>query len=252
MKSLLRYPVTTFGLSPDMQRVHPAFGRINRGDVSAKKLLEVLEKYRLLQTDWGPSASHIAIQSDAGRFVVRLANQSLTFAAEDAPAAQAVPLAAAEIVKRLEPPEPVLEFRPPPPPVEPRWKTITGIVLLAAGLALIIFALHPILVPAPADEPPADVTWVTDPAELKTRQQLVVGIFATGRQAGDRHLTVSADGHIVFAEVGPRQSLANATDTFRIAVRDQRTCLVTGQSGVIEALDLNTLSYFGDTYRRTN
>ena len=70
------------------------------------------------------------------------------------------------------------------------------------------------------------------------------------RNAGDRHLLISANGFIELAEFGPRQRLDSGGDTFRIGRRDRETCLVTSRSGIITVVDSNTLRYFGDTYRR--
>jgi hypothetical protein len=257
------FHVSTYGVSPDLQRVHPAFKTLNRGDLSRQRLLDLLEKYRAIETDWSPKASHVTIETASGRFIVRAPEKKLTLAAvtetPDAavapPAAVAVPttapevpLTAAEIVERLGAP-PVISFARPAPPPVPRWQRITATVLLTVGFALIAYTLNSMFAPA-GRKPASDITLVTDPADLKKRMSDVAGVFATGRQAGDRQLTISADGLLVFAEIGPRQALGNATETFRLGRRGNRTCLVTTSGGVIEALDFNTLVYFGDAYRR--
>lgn len=242
------FHVSTYGVSPDLQRVHPAFKILNRGDLSRQKLLEVLEKYRQIETDWSPKASHVTIETEAGRFTVRAPEKKLTLANEGETAAGELPLTAAEIVARLEMPV-AISFAPKPPPPEPMGRRIVSIVLLVAGLTLISHTLNSVFV-RPDTRPARDLAFVTDPADLKRRQNDVAGVFATGQQAGDRQLTITADGHIVFAELGPRQSLGNATETYRIARRGSRTVLVTTHGGVIEALEFNTLVYYGDTYRR--
>lgn len=234
-----------------MTRVHPAFGNINRGEVSRHKLFEVLETYRRLDPDSGSSASHFAIQSDTGRFIVRVSAQQLTLGVEGEPPAQSVPLAAEEIVTRLAQPPAPLDFRPPPRPSEPWWRSGVALVLLVAGVALMVHALQPVLAPEGA-RTPEDITLVTNAADLKAQQLALAGLFATGQQPGDRYLTISANGYILFAEVGPRNALDGRTDTFRIGRREKQTCLVTVRNGVIEVVDANTIVYYDDTYRRQN
>ena len=114
---------------------------------------------------------------------------------------------------------------------------------------LTVLAVKPLFV-SEKPSPSEDFTLVTALAELKERRQAVVGIYATGLNLGDRHLMISPDGHIVFSELGARQTIGAGTDSYRIARRDQRTCLVTPRSGVIETVDANTIVYYGDTYKR--
>jgi hypothetical protein len=248
VKSVRRFHVSTFGLSPDLKRVHPAFGNVNRGDVSRQTLRTVLEVFRQLESEFGPSASRFVIEAETGTYTVRVAAKQLLFGTEDQPPAQNVPLSLDEIMTRLEK-RPTISLAPPRPPVESPWRTGITLALLCTGVVLIAFTLKSVFAP-PAARPATDITLVTDPAELKTRLQAVTGIFATGQAMGDRHLTVSADGHVVFAELGARQSVAADADSYRIGRREQQTCLVTPRSGVIEAIDANTLVYYGDTYKR--
>ena len=250
MKSTRRFPVLTFGLSPDLKRVHPAFGKINRGDVSRRRLLEVLEFYRKLETDAEPSASWFVIEGEMGRFVIRAVDKQLTLGLEGDPPAQRVPLTTEQILARIEE-VPAISVAPKRPPAEPWSRSVITLVLLCAGVALMVHALKPLVVPA-RPRVANDVEIVIDPADYRTRLGAVTGTFATGDQAGDRHLTVAVNEHVVFVEIGPRQSLGSGADSFRIGRRDQRTCLVTPRSGVIEVVDANTLLYFGDTYRRIN
>jgi hypothetical protein len=250
MKSSRRFHVSTYGLSPDLKRVHPAFGSINRGDIGRKPLSALLELFRQLDTDAGPALLRIVIEADNARYTVSLAGKQLRLAVDDQVPGQGALLTTPEIIARLEYSAPI-SVAPPPRPVEPMSRSVTTLVLLFAGVALMAQAVLPRAAPT-IDSSPTDVVAVNDPAEVKTRQQAVTGIYATGDQAGDRLLTVSADGHIVFAELGARQSLGNSADSYHLGRRGQQTCLVTPRSGIIEARDANTLVYYGDTYRRIN
>ena len=250
MKSLRRFQVLTVGLSPDVKRVHPAFGKIDRGEVSRPQLLTGLELYRQLEPDWAASASHFAIQSDTGRFIVRASGKQLLLTEETTPPTPPVAASAEQIMARLEKQQEI-SVVPPRAPPEPVWRSLVTLGLICGGVALMVYALRPILLPSPAG-PATECALVTDPTEAKNRQDALTGIFATGQRPGDRLLTVSAQGHVVFAELGPRQSLGSGADSFRIGRRDKRTCLITTRSGTIEALDANTLLYYSDTYRRVN
>jgi hypothetical protein len=245
-----RFPVVTHGVSPDLKRIHPDFGRINRGDISRQVLAQVLDVYRRLDNQWGAFISRFEIEAETGRYVIRSADQQLTMALADQSPAQAVPVTIEQALTRLEE-VPVVSVAPPRPPPDPLWLNVATIVLLCSGAALIAHALQ--RKPAPLElEPVAEVVLVHDAADAQARQQAVAGLFATGRGAGDRHITITPKGHVVFAELGARQSagLNSDADSFRIGRRDSRTCLVTSRSGVIEAVSPNMLLYFGDTYRR--
>lgn len=249
MKNTRPFQVSTFGLSPDMKRVHPAFGTINRGEVSRHTLFDALEIYRRIDSNAAPSESHFLIKSELGRFIVRVAGGQLTLAAENEPASQAVPLAAEEIVTRVEKPQVPVVMAPPPPPPEPRWRIALSAALVLAGVALLIRGLKPLLVPEPATAA-EDISLITDLVQVNAQQRAAAGIFSTGDRPGDRRLTISANGYIEFAELGPRQSLGSGTDTFEIGRREAQTCLVTARNGVITIVNANTLRYYGDTYRR--
>lgn len=245
-----RFPVVTHGISPDLKRIHPDFGRINRGDVSRAVLLQVLEKYRQLDNEWGAFISRIEIEAETGKYVVRSADQQVTLALADQAGTPAVPLSVEQIMARLEQ-LPVISVAPVRPQPEPLWRSVATIVLLCAGLGLGFHAWQRKPEP-PADDQMTGVTFVTDPAEAAARQRSVTGLFATGQAPGDRHITISPKGHVVFAEFGARQSLGTNSDadSFRIGQRENRTCLVTSRSGVIEAAGPNIIVYYGDTYRR--
>ena len=96
-------------------------------------------------------------------------------------------------------------------------------------------------------------------------EQVLPGTVAekAGAQPGDRVITVGADGRVTFAEVGAATSLNNGTDTYRLGRHEKkarspsassdtgRLCLTTTDSGVIDILNIDTLIYYRDTYRRT-
>src|SRR4051812_13791795 len=168
-----RFPVVTHGVSPDLKRIHPDFGRINRGDVSGAVLVQVLENYRQLENEWGAFISRLEVEAEMGRFVIRSADKQLTLAMADPGAAPAAPLTVEQIMARLEQ-LPVISVAPVRPPPEPVWRSVATIVLLCAGLALGMLALQRKSEPAAADQMTA-VMLVTDVAEAAARQQAIIG-----------------------------------------------------------------------------
>lgn len=88
---------------------------------------------------------------------------------------------------------------------------------------------------------------ITDAAELAARQRDVIGTFATGTAPAERVITVRADGRIEFGEAGGGHSFS---DTYQLMRRGKAFCLVTPASGVVDVINIDTLSYSRDTYRR--
>ena len=58
------------------------------------------------------------------------------------------------------------------------------------------------------------------------------------------------DGHVEFSEIAAKGLIAESRDTYRLGRRNTKLCLVTPTSGVVDLLNLETLTYYGDTYRR--
>ena len=91
---------------------------------------------------------------------------------------------------------------------------------------------------------------VTDVTEASARWEEIAGTYATGNQSGDRILLIHADGRIEYAELGTNGSVTTDADTAQLRRRGQRFSLFTSRTGVIDVLDLDTLGYWRDTYRR--
>jgi len=83
------------------------------------------------------------------------------------------------------------------------------------------------------------------------RRHDAVGIFATGDQPGERLIEVTADGVVKFSEISAKGKSAPDVATYQIGRRNRNSCLTTKGRGTIEVLDLDTLEYYRDRYRRT-
>ena len=100
-------------------------------------------------------------------------------------------------------------------------------------------------------EPPVPaLTALTDATEATNRRREFAGIFATGEKPGDRTLTILAEGRVDYAELGAKAPVTIDSDTYGLRRRGRHFSLVTGRGGVIDTVNLDTLVYWGDTYRR--
>jgi hypothetical protein len=131
-----------------------------------------------------------------------------------------------------------------------RSRNLLAVALLAAGLVLTFHAIRSALRIETIDPPPA-VLPITESAEVAARRRDNAGRYATGSQPGDRVIVVSTDGKIAFTQLGAKQDFATNHDTFTLARREKKICLVTAASGVVDFVNSDTLLYYGDTYRRT-
>lgn len=143
-----------------------------------------------------------------------------------------------------------------PPPSEthrPRrqvWRGALGTLLLAASIALTIRTVLLARQRDSINQPPS-VESYADPVERGARLRDALGRFATGSNPGDRVIVVLADGRVRFELIGPLQHALEFVDTYTIGRRDGHTCLVTKRSGVIDAVDIDHLSFCGNDFDRT-
>jgi hypothetical protein len=122
--------------------------------------------------------------------------------------------------------------------------------LLAGAIALAAFtAYRTSRVPSVVSPPPVPTAPVAA-NEAANRRQEFAGTFATGNRPGDRILTLEAGGRVEYAEIGAAGTVTREADAFQVGKRGKRFALATKRTGVIEVVDLDTLTYWGDTYRR--
>ena len=125
-----------------------------------------------------------------------------------------------------------------------------GIVLIAAGLALVGFSLRSAWRIDDVNQTPP-LTLLVDPAEIVQQEQALTGVFSTGDDEGDRAIVIDAGGKIRLQELGPRGAVPTETaGTYRFGRRDHKLYLQVANGGQIEAANRDTLVYYRDTYRR--
>lgn len=129
----------------------------------------------------------------------------------------------------------------------PRWAKIAGLAVLIVGFNAItvwlVFFQTPSS-PMPKTEPVPEF-------ESGALLSKAAGEYETGDQEGDRRLIIEPTGGIRIAKYGPERAiLQETTKTARGGSLGGRTVLVTSDPTTIEIKDVNTVVYFGTTYRR--
>lgn len=250
------FKVTSVNLSSDTTAAAPDYGESDLGELSAAQLTALLERFAALDPVQNAAAEPgLRITAPAGHFLVRTGLGRLhLYNARDNTEPYA-DLTAEQIVALLD------------RPGEPDIASIPGgdaaasninippnrgiaLAILLAGLALNGYTLYSAFYTDSVHEKVA-VTLLTDPAELAAQKQAVAGTYSTGDKNGDRQIEISADGRVTFSEIGNARSISNGADTFRIGRREKRICLTTADSGVIDVINIDTVIYYRDTYRRT-
>lgn len=246
------FTVTTFHLSNDTTRADPALGPSELGVLTAEEFAALLTRFSRLDRVQNHEADpHLLVTAAAGRFLIRTGQGKLfLYNARDTTEPYSE-LGATELVALLDRPvtsAPFPDIVPEPVPTKsaPRYG-IAG-AILAAGLALNGYTLYAAFYTESVNKKPA-VTLLTDSNELAARAREAVGAYSTGSQPGDRVITITSDGKIRFSEIGANESLAT-TDTFKLGRHDNKFCLLTPESDLVDFANPDTLVYYRDTYRR--
>jgi hypothetical protein len=246
------FKVTTVNLSTDATTAGPTYGENHSGDLSATQLMSLLERFRAIPAMQNAEADpHLLIAASAGRFLVRTGQGKLLLYNARDTTEPYVELTADQIVAQLERVPTGAPFaEETPPPVAPAPHRGIAAAILIAGLALNGYTLYSAFYSESVNQKTV-ITLLTEPAELAARQHDVVGNYATGAQPGDRVIVVGADGRVTFSVIGDaRSSSSNSDDTYRLGRRETKLCLATVESGVIDILNIDTLVYYRDTYKR--
>lgn len=252
------YPVSTVHLSPEATQADTAFGTVELGDLSAGDLIALLERFSTVDAGQNEAAEpFLIVAGRSGKFHIRTGQGRLYLYNARATVEPYAELTTAEIIAQLErdnvtaAPFAVAVDTPPPDPARPPPAPHRGIAaaILVAGVALNGYTLYSVFYTDKVNERPA-VTLIVDAAEASARRREIVGTFATGDRPGDRVITIKEDNRVQFSEIGVKPGVTDSGDSFRLGRRGTRLCLSTLDSGVIDVLNLETLSYYGDAYRR--
>ena len=248
------FQVITINLSTDTTTADVAHGAVDIGELTAEEFAALLERFRRLDAVQNHEAEpHLFVTAPAGKFRIRTGQGKLFLDNARDSSEPYAELAAEEIVRQL-------ERSTPPAATFDETGAATGksaampnhaiaAAILVAGLALNGYTLYSVFYTESVNEKPA-VTLLTDPAEISAHQPDVVGTYATGDQSGDRTITITAGGKINFAEVGAHTGYNDNADAFRLGRLGKNFCLTTVDSGLVEIVNIDTLVYYRDTYKR--
>ncbi|MBI5766558.1 MAG: hypothetical protein HZA93_02100 [Verrucomicrobia bacterium] len=249
------FKVTTVNLSSDTTAAAPDYGESDLGELSAAQVVALLERLAAIDAIQNAEADpFVRIAAPAGHFLVRTSLGHLHLYNARDTTEPGTELTAEKIVAHLDRPGPSGAD-----PVAPDGADLPGriaapgrgiaVAILLAGLALNGYTLYSAFYTESVHEKIA-VTLLTDPAELAAQKQAVAGTYATGEKSGDRLISIGPDGRVTFAEIGNARSISNGSDTYRIGRREKKICLTTTDSGVIDVVNIDTVIYYRDTYRR--
>ena len=248
------FTVTTVNLTSDTAGADPAFGAAELGPLSPAEFTALLSRFQQLDARQNHDADpHLLVSAAAGHFLIRTGQGKLFLSHARAPTEPCSELSASEIAAQLDRPHPgplptAPESGATGPKPAPHYAIACAILI--AGLGLNGYTLHAIYTTESVNVTPV-VVLLTDPTELAARGREAIGRYATGSLPGDRMITVTADGTIQFLELGVKDGITRDTDTFKLGRHNQKFCLLTAGSGVVDIVNPDTLLYYRDTYRRT-
>jgi hypothetical protein len=248
------FHVTTVNLATDTTAAHVMHGAVDVGELTAEELVALLERFRRLDPVQNHEADpHLFVMTSAGKFRIRTGQGKLFLDNARDTSEPYAELTTEEIIRHVERSISIStvvdETGAATGKTEASPNHAIAAAILVAGLALNGYTLYSVFYTQSVNEKPA-ITLLTDPAELSAHQHDAVGTYATGDQSGDRTIAVSAGGKIVFAEVGAHTGYNDNTDTYRLGRLGKNFCLTTVDSGVVEIVNIDTLIYYRDTYKR--
>jgi hypothetical protein len=250
------FKVTTVNLSSDTTAAASDFGETDLGELSAAQFSALLDRFSGLNPVQNASTEPcLRITAPAGHFIVRTGLGRLHLYNARNTTEPATELTAEQIVAQLDQPGSPELLAVPGGKAEPQRPTATpnrgiALAILFAGLGLNGYTLYSAFYTESVHEKVA-VTLLTDPGEVAAQKQAVAGTYITGDRSGDRRIDVTAEGRVSFSEIGNARSISNGSDTYRLGRREKKLCLITADSGVIDIVNIETVVYNRDTYRRT-
>lgn len=247
------FTVTTVNLSSDTAAADSSLGPCELGGITPDTFRALLDRLRRIDSaHYNDAGPHLLVTTASGRFMIRTGQGNLFLSNARDPTEPSRQLSPEEIVTQLVPLITPAPSSIPPAPGKSKAAPHYAIAfaLLIAGLALNGYTLYSVFYIESVHEIPSVVV-LTDATEVATKGREAIGRYATGRQPGDRVITVTPEGKIRFFELGTKDDFSLNADSFRLGRHGKRFCLLTAESGVVDFVNPDTLVYYRDTYRRT-
>jgi hypothetical protein len=245
------YRVTSSHLGPDARRTRAASENMDRGDLSAAELTVLLDAF----VDIDPADNeehdpHIVVVGRGAKLIIRTSRGRLQVYDVRDHAAPALEMSVAGIIQRLdktvETGSPFAVEEPQPAPSAPHRGI--AFAMLIVGLVLNGYILYSVFYVESVNKK-VEVKLLTDPTEMKLKEEALAGVYATGAKTGDRVIEIDAYGQARFYEIGAKGPINDSKDTYRVGRHDGILCLTTDDSGVVDLVG-ETLVYYRDVYQR--
>ncbi|HWA85246.1 MAG TPA: hypothetical protein VG710_03400 [Opitutus sp.] len=247
------FTVTLVHLAPDLSHAQADLGSTTFGDIDESYVLAALESFRGIDPLENTAAEpHLLIESPSAKLLVRTGQGRLFVYNARNTAEPFAELDPAGVLRQLGRPAASAATpaeTPAPALVSHSRHGALAIVIITLAVILNGYTVYSFVHIRPVRTAPA-VTFVADSQSAEGLRTAAAGRYATGSEPGNRMLEITADGHVRFLRITASGRRTLGEDTYRVAKRDGRTCLVTSAKGLIDIRDIYTVVYFHDTYRR--
>jgi hypothetical protein len=135
------------------------------------------------------------------------------------------------------------------PPASVIFRNVLSIALLLVGVGLAGVGIQRVTrIDVVNALPP--VEWITKSSELEALQASAVGRYVTGNEPGDRGIEIRPAGRLRFFRMVEKGERAETDVPARLGRINGRLNFVTSHQGAVEVINIDTLSYYRDVYRR--
>ncbi len=244
------YRVTTSRLGPDARRINPTSENMDRGELSAADLTVLLDAFvEIDPADNEENDPSVVVTGRGAKLIIRTSRGRLQVYDVRDHAAPAAEMTVPGILARLDKVETTAPFPTDdeqPPPTAPHRGI--AFAMLTLGLILNGYILYSVFYVESVNKK-VEVKLLTDADEVKAKEAVLAGTYATGAKVGDRVIEVAATGQVRFYEIGSKGPINDSKDSYRIGRHDGLLCLTTAESGVVDLVG-DTLVYYKDIYQR--
>jgi hypothetical protein len=247
------FDVTTINLTADGTLATPDLGSIHVGSRSAAELEALLHNFRSIDPIQNHDADpQVVIQVSSSKWIVRTGSGKLfLYNARNSSEASAELDPAAIVQSLIATPRTAEDDSVParPAPTKTPHRAI-AICILASGVLLNAYTVRSVLQGEKIRQTPP-VTLVTDARELTALQQSASGRYSTGDAPGDRAIEVTPTARVRFFKLTPGGDRLESEDGYRVGRIGTKVFLSTTDSGLVEIMNIDSVIYYRDVYRRT-